>query len=132
MAIPGLNLVLVPTDLGITARAKWINARCKDGDVVIELHMDSGPTSAEGCTTFFHAGSSYAENKAKEFQMEYTRVTGLKGRGVKPDTATRHGRLGIVRETKPLALLLEMGFLTNEKPNGYDCDRDAVWVRAAD
>jgi N-acetylmuramoyl-L-alanine amidase len=130
LSIPNVALVFVPVGLGIDARVKWINARSKDGDAVIELHMDSGPTSASGCTTFFFAGSDYAQAKAKLFQMEYTRITGLPGRGVKPDTATRFGRLGIIRDTRPLCLLLEMGFLTNERSD-WRSDRDDVWVKGA-
>ena len=46
--------------------------------------------------------------------MEYTRVTGIRGRGVHGDKENRWGRLGFVRDTKPLALLFEMGFISNK------------------
>ena len=33
---------------------------------------------------------------------------------MKPDSSTRHGRLGIIRDTKPTAYLLELGFIQND------------------
>ena len=59
------------------------------------------------------AGSSYAKNEGIKFLKEYTNVTGLTSRHVNPDTSDRLGRLGFVRDTKPLALLIELGFITN-------------------
>lgn len=112
-ANPSFEIVRVPVGLSIAARAKWVNANAVDGDVLVELHLNAAGPTATGVETFFYSGSNYAKEKAKAFQMEYTRVTGLAGRGVKGDMESRHGRLGIVRDTKPLAILVECGFITN-------------------
>ena len=40
--------------------------------------------------------------------------TGIKNNGVKPDTASRFGRLGIIRETKGWSFLLELGSINND------------------
>jgi len=67
--------VVVPEGLNLKQRVKWINALAKNGDVAIELHMDSAASIASGCMTFYYGGSAYAMWKAREFQMEYTKVT---------------------------------------------------------
>lgn len=122
----GTEFVYVPEWLQLVDRVAWINNRAIDGDMCIELHLDSATPQAEGCTTYFMTGSKYAEDKARIFQQEYTRVTGIKGRWVKGDTTNRWGRLWFVRDTKVLAFLLEMGFITN------NADKDKVWVKGAE
>lgn len=115
----------VPYGLNLTQRIKWINDRCVDGDMCIEIHMDSFP-NAQWCSTWHMSGSKYAEDLAKVFQKEYTRVTGIKGRWVHGDKTNRLGRLAFVRDTKCLAFLLEMWFISNS------FDRDKVWLHGAE
>lgn len=107
------KVIQVPVLLGISDRCKWINARAISGDYMVELHMNAGVVTATGVETFYLAGSLAGKECARRLQMEYTKQTGLRGRGVKEDTATRFGQLGIIRGTKTLSLLLELGFITN-------------------
>lgn len=123
--IPGVTLRIVPEKLNLQARIKYINANSFNDDIAIELHMDSATPAALGCSTWYLSASKYAEDKAKVFQMEYTKVTGLKWRWVHGDLSNRLGRLAFVRDTRPLAFLLEMGFISNEN------DRNLVWTKAA-
>lgn len=126
MKLPNVEFVLVPEGMNLNQRIKWINERSVDGDACIELHMDSfTKPEANGSTLFYMGGSDYAKDKGEVFQNEYIRATGLKNRWVIADTANRHGRLWFVRDTKCLAYLLEMGFLTNES------DRNTVWLKSA-
>lgn len=76
--IPGVELKIVPEGLNLQDRIKYINANSFNKDICIELHMDSASPSALGCSTWYISASDYAEGKAKVFQMEYTRVTGIK------------------------------------------------------
>ncbi len=122
----GTSYVIVPEGLNLSQRVAYINKNAVDGDMCIEIHMDSAAPQAEGCTTYFMTWSKYAEDKARTFQQEYTRATGIKGRWVKWDTTNRWGRLWFVRDTKCLAFLLEMGFISNE------WDRNKVWTKAAE
>jgi N-acetylmuramoyl-L-alanine amidase len=109
-----LALIKVPEGLNLNQRVAFINKNAVDGDICIEFHLDSSPDrTIEGCSTWYYTGSDFAMKKARDFQMEYTRVTGIRGRGVHGDTTNRLGRLGFVRDTKPLALLFEQGFITN-------------------
>lgn len=108
-------LELVPKNLWINERCAWINKKAVWGDYMVELHMNAATPEATGVETFYFAGSRVGQECARRFQMEFTKQTGLKGRWVKEDTATRHGRLWIIRgTTKTLSLLVEMGFLTNK------------------
>lgn len=84
-----------------------------DGSVVIEYHFDAGPESAEGCTGLIEED---ADSNDKKFALELlsatTRVAGIKSRGVKPESYTRHGRLALMRE-EGIICLFEIGFITN-------------------
>lgn len=51
--------------------------------------------------------SSLSQRVAEESDMR------LNGSGAFKDTAGRFGRIGMVRDTKPPALLIESGFVTN-------------------
>lgn len=104
---------LVPTNLLLTQRIKWVNERATNDDLLIELHMDSAPRGASGCTSYYYTGNETAKQKAGLFIETYSQYASIKSRGAKGDTTTRHGRLGIVRDTVPLAFLIELGFLTN-------------------
>ena len=123
---PTRRFEFIPEGLNLSQRIAYINKNAVDGDMCIELHLDSATPQAEGCTTYFMTGSKYAEDKARTFQQEYTRITGIKGRWVKGDTTNRWGRLGFVRDTKCLAFLLEMGFISNQS------DKDKVWIKGAE
>lgn len=118
--------VFVPEWLNLQARIAWINKNAVDGDMCIELHMDSASPQAEWCSTWYMSGSKWAEDKARIFQQEYTRVTWVRWRWVHGDLSNRLGRLAFVRDTKCLAYLLEMGFISNSG------DRDKVWTKAAE
>ena len=82
-------------------------------DLAIEFHLDAGPSSATGTTTFFYGGSSDSEKKGNVIHNALLPIIGLKSRGVKPDTSDRWGRLGFVRDTNCFAFLVELGFITN-------------------
>lgn len=105
------KIVVVPVWLSLVDRIAWINARCQADDVCVELHMNAG--GGRGVETFYFAWSNYAKAKANTYNNNLCSILGLRNRGVKPDTATRFWRLWFVRDTKPLALLLELWFIDN-------------------
>ncbi len=109
------KVVLVPFDLSLSGRIKWINQRYTSEDLLIELHMDSATPAASGATMFYLTESEFAKNGATKMVERYAETVGIKSRGAKGDTTNRHGRLAIIRDTKPLAFLLEMGFITNNR-----------------
>jgi len=117
------KITIVPENLNLDDRIKWINARSGVNDVCIELHMNSG--GGTWLEVFAMAASVFAQQKASSIAVNLSSSIGLKNRWAKPDTATRFGRLGFIRDTKPLAFLIELGFIDNE------FDRNVVWVRGA-
>jgi hypothetical protein len=106
------TVTLVPRTLKLPFRISWLNERTKPGDVIIELHMDSG--KSDGAMLFYLTESDPAEQLGCQLLAKYCEVTGIRNRGVKGDTASRHGRLGIVRDTRAMAFLIELGFLTDQ------------------
>lgn len=125
-----LAIDVVPDDLGggsgngnLINKIKWINAHTRAGTLLVSLHGDgSTNTKARGITICFYGGSSYAEARAKEMLACVTKSSGVPafGSGLLPDTKARFGRLGMIRDTKPMALLVENGFVTNAQDMAVD------------
>lgn len=111
--IPWFTITKVPEKLSIKERNAWVNSRAKELEWYIEFHLDSASPQATWVTTYFVGGNTWAQWEAKQFQQEYTRVTGLKGRGVHADTENRWWRLGAIRDIKIFGLLVELGFISN-------------------
>lgn len=81
-------------------------------DFLVEIHLDSATATALGTTAFYCDGSATSKKLA---QCVNDRVDDyFKDRGIKPDTSTRHGRLGILRESNAVAMLLETCFISNK------------------
>ncbi|CAM4367608.1 N-acetylmuramoyl-L-alanine amidase [Listeria ivanovii] len=90
----------------LSERIKYANS--ENVVAVLEFHANSG--GEQGAETLYCNGIT----SAKEDAIVVARagaIKGLKNRGIKGDTTTRHGRLGIVHDTKAPALLHEQTFL---------------------
>lgn len=98
----------VPHDK-LAARVAWINKNCKPDDVVIDLHLDSPDSSQQmDCGIYFYGGSESSQKLAEKIIGSYAKsMDGIKY-WIRPDTSSRFGRLGFVRDTKPLAFILEL------------------------
>jgi len=120
------NVVLVPESYGLfdltsngnlINRIKYINSRCKDGDWVLSIHGNAASNpNVRGVTTCYMGGSEYMLKKAVSLSQAYSKATGtpLWGSGAFDDRMSRYKRLGMVRDTRPPALLIECGFVTNK------------------
>lgn len=115
--IPGVAIVKVPEGLNLLERISWVNSHI--GKLVepfaMEIHLDSGPATAQGASAWYNDANQYTMNEGKQFLAEYTRVTGLTSRHVNSDTTDRLGQLGFVSQIKCAALLIELGFISNPK-----------------
>ncbi|WP_166666068.1 N-acetylmuramoyl-L-alanine amidase, partial [Paenilisteria rocourtiae] len=94
----------------ISADAKKANR--EKVNAVIEIHFDSATATAQGTTGFYCDGSATSKSLAQKVNDHVDDY--FKDRGIKPDTSTRHGRLGILRETNAPAMLLETCFISNK------------------
>lgn len=109
----GVQAVLVPVGINLQERIAWVNENAIEEDSLFELHLNAASPKAAGAEVFYYSGSEESKERSLRLLSGYIENTPLTSRGAKPDTATRFGRLGIIRDTKPWSYLLELGFITN-------------------
>jgi N-acetylmuramoyl-L-alanine amidase len=102
--------------LTISEKTKALNEYCRDNNLnvsdslLIEIHADWSGAS-EGVMCYYHGASEESKAFAKVVSASVAKVGNRKDKGNKPDTASRWGSLGIIRDTIPLAILLELDSL---------------------
>lgn len=104
------------SNLNLVNRIRWINKRCKDGDWVLSIHANGSSLQwPRGVTTCYMGGSAYMEKMAHSLSDRIAGATGmpLYGGGAFNDRNGKFGRIGMVRDTIPPALLVEAGFVSN-------------------
>jgi N-acetylmuramoyl-L-alanine amidase len=110
--------VLRSSNLNLLERIRWVNKRCKDGDWLLSIHSNASTNpSANGITTVYMGGSEYMRSRASLLSNRVAETSGLEvnSTGAFDDRNGRFGRVGMVRDTIPPALLIEAGFVTNGK-----------------
>lgn len=133
------EFIKVPEKLTIQQRGQWIRDNKNTIDAFFEFHLDSASPSATGSTVFYTQGYDWAKEQAGKFATAYANHVWLRNRGAKPDTATRHGQLGILRAGSGagiFSLLIELGFISNandlkkirrDAVGGIIAGFDAIW-----
>lgn len=125
-----LQAVVVPHELALVETIAWVKARYKnmnDG-LLLDIHKNSFSSQATGVEVYYYGGDTGSQALAQKILDGMMSIAGMpRSRGVKPDTSTGHGRLGIIRDTAPTALLIEAGFVSN----GGDAIDDAADQRYA-
>jgi N-acetylmuramoyl-L-alanine amidase len=122
----GWTLIPVPTNFliefsannNLVQRIKWINARSKPSDLLLSIHGNAATNpNVSGVTTCFMGGSESARLEAIKLSQAYSQATGVPvwNGGAFDDRNGRFGRIGMVRDTTPFALLIEAGFVTNRQ-----------------
>lgn len=124
----GFRVLSVPDDLGLQQSIDWINARSGANDVALELHTGAlSNTSVRGVSAYYIATNEARKAHAELLLVALTRrVPQLPSRGARPDTASGMGRLAFCRQTVPASILMEVGYLTNER------DRTLLQTRRSD
>ena len=106
---------LCPFDFTLQKKIDWINKKAGKDDVSISCHLDSSSSRREtGALCYYYGGSEGSKEKAQTLLDAYCEATGLKNKGVRPDTSSRFKRLGIIRDTKGWSFLLELGSINND------------------
>lgn len=107
-------------------RAEFANE--KKADLFVSVHYNSAPAKqAEGIEIFYFKSddnkirSTESDKLATSVLTQVTQLTKAKSRGVK------HGNFAVIRETKMPAILIEGGFLTNERE--MNKIKDPVYVK---
>lgn len=120
------EVVLVPTDFltdwssnrQLVNRIKWINKRSKPSDWLLSIHGNAASNPfARGITTCYCGGYEEAKQEAAVLSVTVSKESGIPvwNGGAFDDRSARFGRIGMVRDTTPFALLIEAGFVTNRE-----------------
>ena len=80
---------------------------------MLEFHFDAASPTATGTTILVEAEADRLDKAfAKEIVDKTAEILKIKNRGVKSETDSHRGKLGLMREEGIIALL-EVGFITN-------------------
>ncbi|WP_232305957.1 SH3 domain-containing protein [Pontibacillus litoralis] len=114
LELAGANVFLTRDDDSyITLSSRALLANIRSADAFLSLHYNSFPQSpdANGIGTFYYNEQHKAF--AETMQRAMIEATGLN------DRQTKRGDFHVIRENQQQALLLELGFLSNEKEAYY-------------
>lgn len=83
------------------------------GDILLDMHLDSASPTATGCGVFVHRNASEGTKaKAKELVDLCSQAMGIANRGVKDETQTNRGKIGILAKGG-YTILIEFCFISN-------------------
>lgn len=127
------NVILVPDDFGwkdlrssninLINRIRFINSKCVAGDWVLSIHGNAATNpAARGFTTCYMGESAYMRRMAQALSFSVLKAASMPvwNGGTFDDRTGRFKRIGMVRDTKPPALLVEAGFVTNKQDMAVD------------
>ena len=117
----GLAVILSRPDENIDPgiNPRWQFANGNQADYFISIHVNAGGGS--GAETFYFRDNSErscrSENFAHYVNNRYAEKMSLRNRGVKPDTQTHLGAIGVLRHTTMPAILVELAFIDSPLSN---------------
>lgn len=119
-----VDVEIAPHDEDTDKSIVWVNRNFGFGDAwVLELHRDSAEgldldDASRRCGIYY--GTSERSKDVGEFVRRSFVLNGAHPRSwARPDTASRFGRLGWIRQTKPAAHLLELGFMQGNNDDAH-------------
>ncbi|HEC66493.1 MAG TPA: N-acetylmuramoyl-L-alanine amidase [bacterium] len=112
LRIHGIDTLTVPDNLSLQATINWINERSNQIDVCVESHVNSG--GGHGVEAWHYTGSEKSKEFCQFMVDAIVAETGMRDRGIKDESTNKHGKLGFVHDTNPLAGLVETGFIHSD------------------
>ena len=82
-------------------------------DLFVAIHCNAASPTASGTETFYCQGSENGQKLAQSIQSRIIAALGTVDRGIKDDTQSAAGRLGVLRKTTCPAALVETAFISN-------------------
>ena len=82
-------------------------------DLFVAINCNSAGAAVSGTETFYCQGSANGQKLAQSIQSRIVSMVGTVDRGIKPDTESAAGSLGVLRHTACPAVLVELAFLSN-------------------
>lgn len=120
----GVEVEVVPHELDLRPSITWVNERFSFGDAwVIELHRDSAngldlDDASRRCGIYY--GTSESSKDVGNFVRLSLMANGANSKSwARPDTESNHGGLGWIRQTRPVAHLLELGFMQGKNDDAH-------------
>jgi len=77
--------------------------------ILISIHVNAG--GGTGIEAWYYGHNGASMQLGDSIAREVSETTGLKYRGAKSEYYNKWGQLGIIHNTKPLAVLIECGFI---------------------
>lgn len=115
----------VTTDNDNMSLVQRINASDSTHVGILEWHANSG--GGTGTEVWYSKYDNGIGRKIAESMLSVTANYGFKSRGAKNSASNRYGRLGILDDTKPLALLVETMFVdTQDDVNDWNKNGKAL------
>ena len=82
-------------------------------DLFVAIHCNAASPTASGTETFYCQGSENGKKLAQSIQSRIITALGTVDRGIKDDTQSASGRLGVLHKTACPAILIETAFISN-------------------
>ena len=107
-----VELVNYGGNLNLPERIKYCNAR--EYDLIVECHLNSAAEPAYGCEVYHSNGDAKGKALAAAISKGISGALGIRDRGARTKlTNTGADYFGIIRRTKPTALLVETCFINS-------------------
>lgn len=120
----GIEVEIAPHDKGLSQSITWVNQNFGFGDAwVLELHRDSADglsfdDASRRCGIYY--GTSESSKDIGNFVRDSFIRNGAHPKSwARSDTASRFGRLAWIRQTRPVAHLLELGFMQGNNDDDH-------------
>ena len=129
----GVDVVVVPHELGLVEQINWVNARYKNlnSGLAIEVHKNAGGGHGSEVWCPSHSDTdddTTIEDAAKAIARRLALETNQPNRGLKFAQNNRFGRLGWTDDTNTYALLIEAGFIDSDPIDDAFDDRYAAGI----
>ncbi len=111
----GIGVLNVPDGLNLVSTIVYVNERAEQIDAAIEVHINSG--GGRGTEAWYYHNFSTGKGDEQSMRLSQSLVdaiqaeSGMPTRGIKDESTNKHGKLGFVHDTKPIAALVECGFI---------------------
>lgn len=123
LALQGYNVVLMQ-DTPFVQSISDANRMYNSGDLAVEVHLDSfssfNASMVNRYGVYYNADDLTSKKACDLVSAYFKKETKNLTCWARPDTASRFGRLGWIRDTKAKALLFEMGFVQDKVDNLAD------------
>lgn len=116
LRVHSVGVLEVPDDIDLQGTINWINTRPNTIDLAVEIHVNSASAPEARGVEGWHYTKDEASKKLAQWTTDAVMAeSGMPNRGTIDETRNRWGILGFIHYTKPLAALIECGFITNKQ-----------------